>query len=51
VSRSHGKEQKMGHHTGRTSGLRLGLTLLACGLALGAASAVAVGNALFDMAR
>ena len=35
-----------GHHT---SGMRLGLTLLACGAALGAASAVAVVNALYDM--
>ena len=41
----------MRNHTGRASGLRLGLTVLACGLALGAASAVAVGNALYEMAR
>lgn len=37
-----------GHHT---SGIRLGLTVLACGVALGAASAVAVVNALYDMVR
>ena len=34
------------HHA---SGLRLGLTVLACGVALGAASAVALVNALYDM--
>ena len=34
------------HHT---SGLRLGLTVLACGVALGAASAVALVNARYDM--
>ena len=39
----------MRHHRHHTSGLRLGLTVLACGLALGAASAVAVVNALHDM--
>lgn len=34
------------HHT---SGVRLGLAVLACGVALGAASAVAVVNALYEM--
>lgn len=37
------------HHLHHASGLRLGLTALACGLALGAASAVAVANVLYDM--
>ena len=39
----------MQHHVNRTDGFRLGLTVLACGLALGAASAVALVNALYDM--
>ena len=34
------------HHAG---GVRIGLTVLACGVALGAASAVALVNALYDM--
>ena len=37
----------MKHH--HTSALRLGITVLACGVALGTASAVALGNALYDM--
>ena len=37
-----------GHHA---PSIRLGLTVLACGLAVGAASAVAVVNALYDMVR
>ena len=39
----------MRHPAHHTSGFRLGLTVLACGVALGAASAVAVVNALYDM--
>ena len=39
----------MRHHAHSPSGIRLGLTVLACGVALGAASAVAVVNALYDM--
>ena len=39
----------MRHHGHHTSGLRLGLAVLACGLALGAASAVALVNALYDL--
>jgi hypothetical protein len=31
--------------------LRAGLTLLACGVALGAASSVALANAIYDMVR
>ncbi len=38
-------------HPEHTPTVRLGLTVLACGLALGAASAVAVVNALYDMVR
>ena len=41
----------MGHHERTPSGIRLGLAVLACGVALGAASAVAVGSALYDMVR
>lgn len=41
----------MRHHGHHPSGIRLGLTVLACGVALGAASAVAVVNALYDMVR
>ena len=39
----------MRHPAHHTSGLRLGLTVLACGIALGAASTVPVVNALYDM--
>ena len=39
----------MRNHGHNTSGLRLGLAVLACGVALGAASALAVVNALYDM--
>ena len=38
----------MRHQQHSRAGLRVGLALLACGLALGAASAVAVVNALYD---
>lgn len=39
----------MKQHVSHSPGLRVGLTLVACGLALGAASVVALANALFDM--
>lgn len=41
----------MRHREHHTHGIPIGLTVLACGLALGAASTVAVVNALFDMVR
>ncbi len=36
-------------HGPHPAGLRVGLTLVACGLALGSASVVALANALYDM--
>lgn len=39
----------MRQHTHHPSAMRLGFTVLACGVALGAASAVALVNALYDM--
>jgi hypothetical protein len=41
----------MKQHLSQAPGFRVGLTMLACGLAVGAASAVAVANALYDMVR
>jgi hypothetical protein len=39
----------MKRHVSHRPSLRIGLTLVACGLALGPASVVALANALSDM--
>ncbi len=41
----------MKQHVPHPPTLRVGLTLVACGLALGAASVLAVADALYDMVR
>ena len=41
----------MRHQEHRAPGIRRGLTLLACGVALGMVSAVAVVNALYNLVR
>jgi hypothetical protein len=41
----------MKHHVPHSSNLRVGLTMVACGLAVGTASVVALANALYDMVR
>lgn len=41
----------MTHHEPDSPSLRVGLAVLAGGLALGATSAVAVANALYDVVR
>ncbi|MFN2522264.1 MAG: hypothetical protein ABR614_02995 [Mycobacteriales bacterium] len=38
-------------HKSPPASLRIGLAVVACGLALGTASALAVANALYDMVR
>ena len=40
----------MRHHGHHTSGLRVGPTVLACGVVLGAASAIALVNGLYETA-
>jgi hypothetical protein len=41
----------MKQHASHSSGLRVGLMLVACGLAVGTASVLALTNALYDMVR
>jgi hypothetical protein len=41
----------MKQHVSHSPRLRVGLTLVACGLAVGTASAVALANAMYDMVR
>ncbi len=41
----------MKQHVSYSTGFRVGVTMVACGLAMGTASVVAVANALYDMVR
>jgi hypothetical protein len=41
----------MKQHLSHAPGFRVGPMMVACGLAVGTASVVAVANALYDMAR
>ncbi len=41
----------MKQHVSHSPRLHVGLTLVACGLAVGTASVVALANAMYDMVR
>lgn len=41
----------MKQHVSHSPRLRVGLTLVACGLAVGTASVFALANAMYDMVR
>jgi hypothetical protein len=45
------RRQSMKQRVSHSPRLRLGLTLVACGLAAGTASVVALANAMYDIVR